>query len=434
MKPHSSPVLNPGVRPREVFGWAFYDFANSGYATVVLTAVFSAYFVGVVSDDAAHGTFLWTLALSLSHFIVMLTMPVMGAWADQHQAKRRLLWFTTIGCVVSTAALSWVGPGTVVLAMVLIIVSNVCFSWGESLISAFLPTLARPEAMGRVSGWGWGFGYVGGMLTLGLCLAYVISAQARGETAQEFVPVTMWITAAVFAVAAVISLSLIRERAQAVRPVIAQASALSAWHRLLQTWQGARQYRDFVWFLGSTVAYMGGVAVAIALAAIYAQQVIGFTETETMMLIFVLNIAAVIGALVLGYGQDWLGHKLALAITLVGWVATCLIAAVVTTKGGFWIAATIAGLCMGASQSVGRAMVGWLAPPQRLAEFYGLWTFATRVASIIGPLLYGLVTWGTAGNQRLALAITGLLFVVGLLLLLPIRMQRGREAALRSPG
>jgi UMF1 family MFS transporter len=125
---------------------------------------------------------------------------------------------------------------------------------------------------------------------------------------------------------------------------------------------------------------------------------------------------------------------MALAITLVGWVATCLIAAVVTTKGGFWIAATIAGLCMGASQSVGRAMVGWLAPPQRLAEFYGLWTFATRVASIIGPLLYGLVTWGTAGNQRLALAITGLLFVVGLLLLLPIRMQRGREAALRSSG
>lgn len=426
MKTSVSQSLLPGVKRREVFGWALYDFANSGYTTVVLTAVFSAYFVSGVVGDASMGTVWWTLTLSASHLLVMLTIPFIGAFADHHQSRRKLLWFTTVGCVVSTAALSFAGPGAVALAITLVILSNVFFSWGESLISSFLPSLAQPRAIGRVSGWGWGFGYIGGMLTLGLSLAYVLQAQADGQSADAFVPVTLWITAAIFAVAATISLLLIKERAS---PEALRVQTTNAWVRVYQTWQHARQFRDFLWLLACTVMYMGGVAVAIALAAIYAEQVIGFTQTETMALIFVLNIAAVVGALLLGYGQDWMGHKLALAVTLLGWLATCLLAAWVTTKGGFWVAAFIAGLCMGASQSVGRAMVGLLAPANRLAEFYGLWTLATRVASIIGPLLYGTVTWITDGNQRLAIAITGLLFVAGLLLLIPIKLDRGRLAA-----
>lgn len=426
MKTSVSQSLLPGVKRREVFGWALYDFANSGYTTVVLTAVFSAYFVSGVVGDASMGTVWWTLTLSASHLLVMLTIPFIGAFADHHCARRRLLWFTTAGCVVSTAALSFAGPGAVALAITLVILSNVFFSWGESLISSFLPSLAQPRAIGRVSGWGWGFGYIGGMLTLGLSLAYVLQAQAAGQSADDFVPVTLWITAVIFAVAATISLLLIKEKASS---DTLRVQTTNAWVRVYQTWQHARQFRDFLWLLACTVMYMGGVAVAIALAAIYAEQVIGFTQTETMALIFVLNIAAVVGALLLGYGQDWMGHKLALAVTLLGWLATCLLAAWVTTKGGFWVAAFIAGLCMGASQSVGRAMVGLLAPANRLAEFYGLWTLATRVASIIGPLLYGTVTWITDGNQRLAIAITGLLFVAGLLLLIPIKLDRGRLAA-----
>jgi UMF1 family MFS transporter len=417
------PILNQGVSRWEVFGWALYDFANSGYTTVVLTAVFSAYFVGVVASDATLGTLLWTVALSFSHLIVMLTIPLIGARSDHMQRRRGLLALTTVGCVVATAALAWVGPGAVWMAVVLVVLSNVFFSWGESLVSSYLPILARPEAMGRVSGWGWGLGYFGGMLTLGICLAYVLQAQEAGQSAREFVPVTMLITAGVFAIAALLSLSLLKDR-----PILSGDIA-PAWQRLRQTWQSARHYRDFIWLLACTVAYMAGVAVAIALAAIYAQQVIGFTESEIMILIFVLNIAAVIGALTFGYGQDWLGHRVALALTLIGWVITCVMAASVTTKGGFWGAGVIAGLCMGASQSVGRAMVGLLAPVSRLGEFYGLWTLATRLASIVGPLAYGVLTWMSFGNQRLAMAATAGFFVVGLLLLLPINMERGRVAA-----
>lgn len=422
-------ALNPGVRKREVFAWAMYDFANSGYTTVVLTAVFSAYFVGAVAGGAPWATFAWTAGLSLSHAVVMITMPVIGAWADRFAAKKRLLALSTVGCVLSTAALSQVGPGAVALGLALIVLSNLFFAWGESLAAAFLPELARPEALGRVSGWGWSFGYLGGMLALGLSLAVVIGAQADGETATEFVPKTMWITAGVFAAASLCTFMWLRERADVSR-VSTSGGLRDALAQLRATYRKAQQYRDFMWLLACAVAYQGGVAVTIALAAIYAEQVIGFAQQETMVLIFVLNIAAAAGAFAFGHWQDRIGHKLALGVTLLGWVATCIIAALTTTKDGFWVAAAIAGLCMGSSQSAGRAMAGLFAPPAQLAEFYGLWTFATRLASIIGPLTYGAITWVTGGNQRLAIASTAVLFLVGWVLLQRVDVERGRQAAL----
>jgi UMF1 family MFS transporter len=199
---------------------------------------------------------------------------------------------------------------------------------------------------------------------------------------------------------------------------------------LRQTLRDARPYQDFTRLLACAVAYQGGVAVAISLAAIYAEQVIGFQPQETMVLIFVLNMAAFLGAFVFGYAQDKIGHKLALALTLLGWILTCVIAALSSTKEVFWWAAAIAGLCMGSSQSSGRAMAGLMVPPARLGEFFGLWTFAIRLASILGPLSYGLITWLSGGNQRIAIGSTSLLFVVGLVLLVPINVERGRRMAL----
>jgi UMF1 family MFS transporter len=419
-------MLNPGVKRREVFGWAMYDFANSGYTTVVITAVFAAYFVGAVAGQAEWATLAWTSALSVSYAIVMFTMPAMGEWADRHAGKKKLLMLVTLGCVISTAALALVSPGQVALAVVCIVVSNTFFSYGESLTAAFLPELAKPEAMGRISAWGWAWGYLGGMLTLGICLAYVLWAQAQGQTAGQFVPVTMGITAVIYALASALTFALLREHAQA-QP--ARERAGSQWQQLRKTFQEAKSYKDFMQLMACAVAYQAGVAVAITLAAIYAEQVIGFQPQETMILIFVLNIAAFVGSLVFGYAQDRIGHKLALALSLVGWSITCVLAALTSSKEVFWWAAALAGVCMGSSQSTGRAMAGLFIPPQRLAEFFGLWTFAIRLASIVGPLGYGLITWVTAGNQRLAIGATTVLFLAGLALLLPINVQRGQSKA-----
>lgn len=421
-------ALQEGVRRREVFAWAMYDFANSGYTTVVLTAVFNAYFVGVVAADPSSGTLIWTLCLALSSVLVMLTMPLVGAYADLRAAKKRLLAFTTVACVAATASLALTGPGTLAWAVVAVVLSNAFYAYGESLIAAFLPELARPEAMGRVSGWGWSFGYLGGMLSLGASLAYVLGAQARGVPATEFVPVTMLITAGVYAGASLVTFAMLRERAQP-QPGAEAAGHAAAWRRLVGTWRHARRYRDFVWLLTCTACYQAGIAVVIALAAVYAEQVLGFRQHETMALVFLVNIASAVGAFAFGHFQDRAGHKLALALTLAGWITMTLMAAAATSAPLFWAAAVVAGLCMGSSQSAGRAMVGLLAPPQHAAEFYGLWTFAVRLAAIVGPVTYGLIAWGTGGHHRLAILATGAFFVVGLVLLLPVNVARGRAAA-----
>ena len=430
----SQDALNPGVRRREVLGWAAYDFANSGYTTVVLTAVFSAYFVGSVAGGADWATFAWTLTLAASSLLVMLTMPALGAYADLRAAKKRLLVLSTVGCVLATAALANAGPGDILWAVVFVILSNAFFSYGESLIAAFLPELARPNSLGRVSGWGWSFGYFGGMLALGASLGYVLWAQAQGLPAAHFVPVTMLLTAGIYAGASLLTFALLRERAQPQAAALAVAGAggaglAASLAQLARTWRQAQRYRDFTSLLACAVAYQAGISVVVALAAIYAEQALGFKQTDTMMLIFLVNIAAAAGAFAWGYVQDRIGHVRAIAITLVGWIVMTLLAALATTAPLFWGAAVIAGLCMGSSQSAGRALAGALAPEQQRAEFYGLWTFAIRLSAIIGPLTYGLITLLSAGNHRLAIISTGLFFVLGLVLLRKVNVARGMAAA-----
>jgi UMF1 family MFS transporter len=311
-----------------------------------------------------------------------------------------------------------------------VVLSNVFYTYGESLTAAFLPELARHDSMGRVSGWGWSFGYFGGMRTLGLSLAYVLMAQARGQPASEFVPVTMAITAVIYGLASIATFVLLKERAQPQPAAAAGETFAASVARLRETWQHARQYADFVWLMVCGFFYQAGIAVVIALAAVYAEQVLGFKQTETMLLVFLVNIAAALGAFAFGYFQDRIGHKPALGATLLGWVVMTVLAYAATSATLFWVAAVIAGLCMGSSQSAGRAMVGVFAPRARLAEYFGLWTFATSLASIVGPLTYGAVTWLTAGNHRLAIVSTGLFFVVGWLAIRPIDVRRGAAAAL----
>jgi MFS transporter, UMF1 family len=418
--------LNEGVSKREVLAWAMYDFANSGYTTVVLTAVYNAYFVGVVAQKADWGTFAWTAILSLSNLLVMLAMPRIGALADAHSIKKRLLMLATVGCVASTLMLALTGPGTLVLAALAMVISNFFFAMGECLIAAFLPELAKPNALGRVSGWGWSFGYLGGMLALGLSLGYVMWASGQGMTAEQFVPVTMVITAAIYALACLVTFIWLRERAVGRSPSGLNSLPSSNW---LETLKAARQWVDFKWLLYAAVAYQAGISVVIALAAIYAEQALGFKQQDTMMLVFLVNIAAAAGAFAFGYWQDRVGHKSALSFTLIGWMVMTFMAMLATTPAVFWVAAVIAGLCMGSSQSAGRAMAGALAPATRRTEFYGLWTLATRLAAIIGPLTYGLVTLLTQGNHRLAIASTAVFFALGWVLLRPVDMGRGTRLA-----
>jgi MFS transporter, UMF1 family len=425
-------TLAEGVAPREVWAWAMFDFANSGYTTVVITAVFNAYFVATVAGNADWATFAWTAALAVSYAAVMATAPALGAYADLHAAKKRLLFVTTAGCVGFTAGLALVGRGDLWLGVGLIVASNFFYGTGENLIAAFLPELARGRALGKVSGWGWGLGYIGGLVSLGASLAWVAHAQRAGQDAAQFVPVTMLITAGLFALASLPTFLILRERAQPQPGARDRRVLREAFERLGETLGHARRFLDLWRFLVCVVFYQAGIQAVITLAGVYAEQAMGFDTRQTLMLILVVNVTAAAGAFAFGHVQDRLGHVPTIALTLAGWMLTVGMASAAVAPGLFWAAANLAGLCLGSSQSAARALVGYLSPAVRRAEFFGLWGLAVKLSSILGPVTYGAVTWVSRGDHRLAILITGGYFVIGLLILIGVDVRRGRIAALRA--
>ena len=409
-----------------------FDFANSGYTTVVITAIFNAYFVLVVANNESWATFAWTASLAASYALIILTAPLVGAYADAYAVKKPLLAISTLGCVVFTALLYFVGKGDIGLAVILIIATNYFFGSGENLIAAFLPELAKNQALGKVSGWGWGLGYLGGIFSLGSCLAYITWAKTLNHEPDQYVPVTMVITAVIFAVASLPTFIYLKERAIPQPHFYGDKVIQESFLRLRSTLANVRQYQDLVRFLICLVFYQAGIQTVIALAAIYAQQVMGFDTQETILMIFLVNFTAALGAFAFGHIQDKLGHLVTIAITLAGWIVMVIIAWLAEDRTTFWIAANLAGLCLGASQSAGRALIGLFSPVSRRAEFFGLWGLAVKLSSILGPLTYGSVSWITDGDHRLAMLITGSYFIIGLLILKQIKVDRGQQAALRN--
>jgi UMF1 family MFS transporter len=156
----------------------------------------------------------------------------------------------------------------------------------------------------------------------------------------------------------------------------------------------------------------------------------GFTTSDTLVLILIVNATAALGAFFFGHVQDRIGHVRTIIVTLIGWLLTVILAWAAEGPALFWVAANLAGLCLGASQSAGRALVGYLSPPARAAEFFGLWGLAVKLSSILGPVTYGVVTWVSGGDHRTAILVTGSYFLVGMALVAGVDTVRGRRAAL----
>ncbi len=408
-----------------------YDFANSGYTTVILTAIFNAYFVGVVAVESGngHATLLWTVTIAAANSLVLLSAPIVGAIADFSGAKKRFLVVTTLGCVLFTALLSFVGPGDVTLAIVLVILATFMFASGENLIAAFLPEISTPETMGRLSGYGWALGYFGGLLSLILCLIYITYAENQGLDTVQYVPVTNLIVAALFGIAALPTLLWLRERSGVSQPVKTTHVIRAGIDRLKITLKHARIHVDLFRFLIALTTYYAGIHIVIVLAAVYAQEVMGFKTQDTIILIMVVNVTAAIGAFLFGHLQDRISSSRCIAITLIIWSIAIICAYFATDELLFWIAANLIGIALGGSQSAGRALVGQFTPPGRQGEFFGLWGLATKLSAIIGTLTYGGMIYLFEGNHRIALLSTLGFFILGLALLAIVNEERGRKIA-----
>lgn len=419
---------------KEILAWAMYDFANSAYTTVVATTIFNPYFVQVVAGPgsglkAGEGTFLLTLSIFISSMLVVISAPVLGTIADAHACKKKLLFFSTFLCVSCTALLWFVGKGDYALGMALLTLANLAYGTAEDLVAAFLPELAARQDMGKVSAFAWAIGYVGGLSTLGVCMAYIHWAKGAGHDSKTFVPITMLITAGFYFIGALPTFLFLKERAKPDAKASGQNPITLGFARLKLTLKHAAHYSDLFRFLVSLLLFSCGTSTVISLASVYAQTVMGFTTQDSIIMIFIVNITAAIGAFSIGFVQDKIGSVRTLAIALCLWMVATTGAYFCTSRELFWALANLIGIAIGASGSSGRALVGLFSPPGRSGEFFGLWGLAGKLATAIGPMTFGLVTLLTSNNLRLALLSSTLFFLAGLLILFTVNESRGRKAA-----
>lgn len=380
----------------EIFAWCWYDFSNSAFVTVVVTVVGGVFFTQLVCGGAEWAEFLWGTALSASAAVAMLAGPLLGRWADRQAAKKPLLIGLTLVCVGATSLLGLPIWGVVAVTG-LVVLANASFLLGENLVAAFLPELAPPGSRGKISAYGWGFGYVGGLASLGMAL-WILSG-AEGSVRRVFPAV-----AGFMLMAALPTMLFLRERAKPGRRAVTEPD----WRAVGRTVRERPELQRLLLGLGASLT---GLSAVVGFASIYATREIGFTLEDTVKLFVVLQLAAVVGALVTGPWQDRSGARPVLLSALGLWVVVSVGAWLSRSPESFYAVAAFAGLGMGWMQSAGRAAVAEITPQGQQGELFGLWGFAGKLAGIVGPLAFGALA-GTFGLRE-AVLVNGAWFFLG---------------------
>ncbi len=411
----------------EITAWATYDFASNAFNTLVITFIFSRYFQSVVAPDEVTGTLWWTRAVNISAITVALCMPIMGAIADFSGRKKPLLGWTTAGTVLLCASLYFIRPGMMVEALILFVAANILFEAAAVFYNGFLPELASPRKMGRVSGFGWALGYAGGLLCLILALGMV--RIWLPETDGINIRATNLLAAAWYLVFALPFFLFVRER-QRRRSASLTMYVAAGFRRVGRTFRELRTYREVAKLLLARLVYNDGLVVIFSFAAIYVGSVYGMDFGEILVLGIALNVAAGIGALTFGFVNDRIGGKRTIAITLVVLAGATLLGAWAPDIRTFWVAAMLVGLMVGPNQSASRAMLATFTPDRKQGEFFGFFAFSGKLASVAGPLMYGAVLAAT-GSFRLAMGSIVLFFIAGFVLLMFVDEERGIQMAVR---
>jgi UMF1 family MFS transporter len=414
----------PPATWKEIWAWAMFDFANSSYTTVIVSVAFGIYFTRLVAPEG-RGDSLWGLAILFGNLFVLLLSPVIGAVADDSGRKKLFLAFTYATCVLGTALLWFVTPGRVGLGLAHFVLSCVGFSFGENLAGAFLPEISTPENVGRVSGFGWGLGYFGGLA----CLVVVMPMLKGGYNLENLPNLRLaWLaTALFFLVAALPTFLFLRERAPRGTGT-AQEYVRAGFARIASTAHSVRHFSELVRFLTVFFVYSMGLTSVIAFAGIFAERTLHFTSTEVTWLFIALQLTSAGGAFLFGFIQDRVGAARTIQATLGIWILVCVGVYFCQTKGLFWGIALAAGLGIGSLQSASRGMVGLFSPREKSGEFFGFWGLAGKGAYMLGPFIFGLISTGT-GSQRVAILSTAVFFIAGLIGMAFIDEKRGHREA-----
>lgn len=413
-----------------IASWCLYDWANSAFTTLVVTFIYNTYFSTSFVPDQEHGAALWSRGVATSAVLIALLSPVLGAIADRGGRRRLFLALSTWTCVAFTAALAFVSPTqshAALTALVVFVIANVAFEMGGVFYNAFLPELVPQEKIGRVSGYGWGIGYIGGLLAMVLALVAFVRPETPWfgiSTADGFqYRATNLLVAAWFFVFSIPMLLFVRERTERTACLDVRGALADLGH----TFRALGAYREVMKFLAARLVYNDGLVTIFAFGAIYAKVRFDMPMSEVVQFGIALNVAAGLGALAFGFVDDRIGGKRTVVVTLVALVAATVLAVLAPSKTWLWIAGVLVGIFVGPNQSASRSLMGRFVPERHKGEFFGFFAFSGKITSFMGPLLLGVMT--DAYGIRAGIGSVLVFFLVGGAILLTVNERLGIEAA-----
>jgi UMF1 family MFS transporter len=406
-------AVPPSAR-RTIVAWTLYDFANSAFAAIVLATIYPAYYANLVVGNAdGRGDFWWGAAVSTAMIVGALTSPALGGVADHAGTRKPFFVGFSVACIVTTAVMATVGPGDAVWGWTLAVIGIVTFEAGIVYYNAYLPRIAPPERLGRVSAAGFAVGYAGSLVAFAVAYPFA-AAEAYGGC--------FLAAAALFAVGSVPAfVALPADTRHAVPLARAAARGLRQTRDTLVEILRSPERRQMRRFLTAYLVYEDGVNTVVTFAGVFAAKTLGFSFTEIIALFMLVQVAALVGSAAWAAPTDRRGPHFVVRASLVQWTVVTVAAFFVQDKSHFWVVAVLAGTGLGAIQAASRTFMATLVPREREAEFFGFYALVGKTGAVFGPLVFGGVSWLLAGDQRAAIVAVGSFFVIGFVLLLRVR-------------
>jgi UMF1 family MFS transporter len=412
------------------FGWCMYDWANSAFATVILSAVLPVYFVSLVPDEGARISFLgfsrtfrasalWGYAVSCSMLIVAVSSPYLGNIADRLGIHRKFLFTYCLLGALATSLLFFATPGKFLFASFLFIIANIGFAGSNVFYNAFLPKLAANHELDRLSSRGFAFGYIGGGLALLLVFALIqgysfLGFADKGAASRAgFLFTGFW-----WFIFAFPTYLYVRIPASSIMPDKLHRG-ISGYFRIFSE---IRKYPSLLLFLIAFLFYNDGIQTIIVVAAIFAREELALSQTTILSCFLMIQFVAMPGTLLFGRLAEVFGSKNAIYLALFLFILVSIYAFFMTKAWEFWLLGFVIAIILGGSQAVSRSYFSSLIPDGKHGEFFGFYAISAKFASILGPFIFALII-DLTGSARLSILSLTIFFVIGILLLTQVKTE-----------